>query len=114
MAERKVTSVPQIVLLQPEAAIHERAINWLASTGIIVAGSNKWTFIHQTFFDYCFAREFVEQGGDLVEQIVHSDQGIIHSPSFDTSYHVYEGDRSCSVLERSDSLIFHRRHKISP
>lgn len=80
MAQHQVTSVPQTVLLQPDAAIHERAINWLASTGIIVAGSNKWTFIHQTFFDYCFAREFVEHGGDLVEQIVHSDQGLFIRP----------------------------------
>jgi hypothetical protein len=80
MAQHQVTSVPQTVLLQPEAAIHERAINWLASTGIITAGSNKWTFIHQTFFDYCFAREFVEQGGDLVEQIVNSDQGLFIRP----------------------------------
>lgn len=80
MAKQKVTSVPQTVLLQPEANIKERAINWLASTGIIVAGSNKWTFIHQTFFDYCFARKFVEQGDDLIKLIVSSDQGIFYRP----------------------------------
>jgi hypothetical protein len=80
MAQHQVTSVPQSVLLIPDLAILDQAIKWLASTGIIISGSNKWAFIHQTFFDYCFAREFVEQGNNLVDEIVQSDQGLFIRP----------------------------------
>jgi hypothetical protein len=58
----------------------EQAANWLASAGILVSGKTDWTFLHQTFFDYCYARHFVEQGGDIVDIVLKSSQGIFERP----------------------------------
>ena len=52
------------------------SISWLASKGILVESKSGWTFLHQTFFDYCFARFFVERQGDIVQEIIHSPQGL--------------------------------------
>lgn len=80
MSKHQVINVPKTRLIQPELKQFERTIDWLASTGIIVGSNDNWVFIHQTFFDYCFARDFVERGNNLVDEIIHSDQGLFIRP----------------------------------
>lgn len=80
MSDHQVINVPKSYLLQPEMKHLEKTISWLASIGIIVESNTNWVFIHQTFFDYCFARDFVEQGKNLIEVIQESDQGLFIRP----------------------------------
>jgi hypothetical protein len=80
MSKHQVISVPKSVLLQPDLAYLEHATSWLASIGVVVQAKNNWTFIHQTFFDYCYAREFVENGENLVDVILQSSQGLFVRP----------------------------------
>lgn len=105
MAQNQVTSVPQSVLLKLDLAFLDQAIKWLASTGIIISGSNKWTFIHQTFFDYCFAREFVEQGNNLVDEIVQSDQGIFIRPLLIQVISYMRGTNPTQYLQALSTLL---------
>ncbi len=70
------TSAPQSVLFTPQAQNLEQAARWLASAGILVPSVTEWSFLHQTFFDYCYARQFVESGKSLTESILQSDQGL--------------------------------------
>ena len=78
MDREKRTSAPRsITLIRPEL---ESAAVWLASAGIILQSKTGWTFLHQTFFDYCYARRFVEQGGDIVSIVLASSQGIFERP----------------------------------
>jgi len=105
MAQNKVTSVPQSVLLQPDLASLDQAIKWLASTGIIISGSNKWTFIHQTFFDYCFAHEFVEEGNNLVDTIVQSDQGLFIRPLLIQVISYMRGTNPAQYLQALSTLL---------
>jgi len=106
MAQNQTTSVPQSVLLQPGMSSLNHAINWLASIGIIISGSNKWTFIHQTFFDYCFAREFVEQGKILVDEIIESDQGLFIRPLLLQVITYMRGTNSAQYLKDLTTLLF--------
>ncbi|RPJ78060.1 MAG: hypothetical protein EHM20_04840 [Alphaproteobacteria bacterium] len=48
----------------------EKAIDWFLSTGILVDSKSNLSFLHQTFFDYCFARKFVEESRDIVGEIL--------------------------------------------
>ncbi len=80
MDSRQRTSAPQSVLQTSETRHLERAVNWLASTGILIRGKTDWNFIHQTFFDYCYARRFVEQGNNIFETLLASKQGVFERP----------------------------------
>lgn len=80
MDRHQRTSAPQSLLAAPGAAHLARAVGWLASAGIIVPGATEWTFLHQTFFDYCYARRFVERGGRLAETVLQGDQGLFARP----------------------------------
>lgn len=74
------TSVPESVLQALPEADAASAVDALASAGLLVPGATEWTFLHQTFFDYCYARFFVEDGGDLAATVLASDQGLFARP----------------------------------
>jgi len=76
MNREQRTSAPLAIFSRPESQRLTAAVNWLTSEGIIVRTSSEWTFLHQTFFDYCYARQFVEDDGNLSEAILRGDQGL--------------------------------------
>ncbi len=80
MDQQQRTAAPQSLLQTAETAHLEQAVNWLASIGILLPGKTEWSFLHQTFFDYCYARQFVEDGGDIVSTIFASKQGLFERP----------------------------------
>ena len=63
LARDRRTSVPRTMFVSPPLAHLDRAVRWLASEGVLIPGPTEWGLLHQTFFDYCFARRFVEGGG---------------------------------------------------
>ena len=54
----------------------EQALDWLQSISILISNNNYWTFMHQTFLDYCYARRFVAEKSNLHEELSSSNQGI--------------------------------------
>ena len=71
------TSTPQAVFGTPETSHLDAAWRWLASADIIVRRNTRLSFMHQTFFDYCYARQFVEDGGSISEIILAGIQGLL-------------------------------------
>lgn len=53
-----------------------RILAWLASQGVVSVSGSAVTFLHQTFFDYLFARRFVDAGLSLVEHLQQSPQTL--------------------------------------
>lgn len=73
--EQKI-SVPHTLFYTSKSKNTKKALTWLASKGVLIENKLGWTFLHQTFFDYCFARFFVERKGDIVDEIMQSPQGL--------------------------------------
>ncbi len=78
MSANRTTSVPQVVLEAPEHQGLALATQYLVSQSMIERGERgaTWTFLHQTFFDYCYARCFVGQGRSLADSILSGPQGL--------------------------------------
>ncbi len=76
MNANQEVSVPRSWLRAQGDAELDAAANWLASHGILIASRDRWTLLHQTLFDYCYAKSFVEQGKSLYETIAEGDQGL--------------------------------------
>ncbi|MEO9803421.1 MAG: ATP-binding protein [Reichenbachiella sp.] len=55
---------------------HYSAIEYLKSNTLLVETNDEVQFFHQTFFDYCFARQFVESGRSVEEYILNNHQGL--------------------------------------
>jgi hypothetical protein len=77
MHREQTPSAPQSVWLEARL---EEAANWLASEGIFLGLGTEWTFLHQTFFDYCYARFFVESGDSISQTILSGNQGLNARP----------------------------------
>lgn len=99
------TSVPQSMFATPETQHLERAVNWLASAGILIPGATEWSFLHQTFFDYCYARRFVESGMCLAEAILNSDQGLFARPQLIHVLSYLRGSNPRTYLRELQNLL---------
>ena len=52
-------------------------INYLSTEGIIsYSADRKIQFIHQSFFDYAYARTFIENGKKITESLYTQHQGL--------------------------------------
>lgn len=76
MNTRQSTVVTRTFFYESDKQHLEKAIDWLLSTGILVDTKSNLSFLHQTFFDYCFARKFVDEGKNIVDEILNSPQGL--------------------------------------
>lgn len=48
----------------------------LASENVLVLADGRYRFFHETFFDYAFARRFVQKGGSLLNLLLSSEQHL--------------------------------------
>lgn len=113
MDESQRTSAPQSLLHTKETNHLQQAVSWLARNGILLPDASNWAFLHQTFFDYCYARQFVDSGGDIVTAVLSSKQGIFERPKLlqiiaylrGSDHHRYIHSLNC--LFNAPNLRFH-------
>ncbi len=55
---------------------HFTSVEYLKSNGLLVESQDEIQFFHQTFFDYCFAKQFVERGLSIEKYILSNHQGL--------------------------------------
>jgi hypothetical protein len=51
-------------------------IFYLNSNQLLIEENKELHFFHQTFYEYCFAKQFVENGGNLENYIIENDQSL--------------------------------------
>ncbi|HVF05243.1 MAG TPA: hypothetical protein VNA20_10405 [Frankiaceae bacterium] len=71
MNDRQELSVPEPVVDE-----FDQQVKVMASQGVIAVGDGRVTFFHETFFDYCFARQFLGSGDSLRELLARSEQDL--------------------------------------
>ncbi len=112
MDRRQHTSAPRSILARPETEHLEPAARWLASAGILVPGATEWSFLHQTFFDYCYAKRFVEEGGSLSETVLGGDQGLLARPRIVHVLSYLRGSGDGAHLSEIQTLLLDGRLRV--
>jgi hypothetical protein len=82
MEKDERTSAPFFIFDDADSKHLKSAVLFLESQGILQrenTGSN-WNFLHQTFYDYAYARFFVASGQSLSQKIFSSPQGLTERP----------------------------------
>lgn len=51
-------------------------IQYLLSNQLIINEESEIQFFHQTFYDYCFSRQFVEKGNDIFRYLNENEQNL--------------------------------------
>jgi hypothetical protein len=125
------TSAPQSIFSEPDTQHLDAAVQWLASQRILIPTGaqsglvqlhTEWCFLHQTFFDYCYAKRFVERGEHLFENIRDGEQGLFSRPQViqvlsylrgaDPAAYSRELSRLLNASESEAALRFHLRDHI--
>jgi hypothetical protein len=106
MDRERRTLAPQSIFARPDTQHLDGATRWLASAGILVRSGTGWSFLHQTFFDYCYARQFVDSGGSLSEVILTGYQGLFARPQLVQVLAYLRGSGSSGFLPEVN-LLFH-------
>jgi hypothetical protein len=75
MALHQRTTTP-LASLRALGSSLDRAVGWLASEGILVSARDTAAFFHQTFFDFLYAKRFVDRGESLVTHLLAGPQGL--------------------------------------
>jgi len=62
----------------PEALLDDlaEAARYLEREGLLQRERNQWSFFHQTFLDYCYARRFVVNSRSLSHEVLKGPQGL--------------------------------------
>ncbi len=55
---------------------YSKELNYLKSRAIVFQENNRIQFFHQSFYDYVFSKQFVENGCSLVESIIENNQSL--------------------------------------
>ncbi len=55
---------------------HEGALEAMASEGVVVLDASGVSFFHASFFDYAFARGFINRNESLVDWLMATEQGL--------------------------------------
>ncbi len=71
MSERHQLRAPEEILDD-----FAEAARYLAHAGLLKRERGKWAFLHETFFDYCYARRFVAGNRSLSEVVLAGPQGL--------------------------------------
>lgn len=82
MEKDERTSAPFFIFDDADSKHLKSAVLFLESQGILQkesTGSN-WNFLHQTFYDYSYARFFVASGQSLSQKVFSSPQGLTERP----------------------------------
>lgn len=104
MEKDERTSAPFFIFDDADSKHLKSAVLFLESQGILQrenTGSN-WNFLHQTFYDYAYARFFVASGQSLSQKIFSSPQGLTERPLLQ---HVLGFLRSTNPQEYERELI---------
>jgi hypothetical protein len=62
--------------LKPFLGLFADEIDFLRSSGILNEADKEVQFFHQTFFDFAFAKQFVQNGNSVTNYILESHQGL--------------------------------------
>jgi len=72
----KMYNKQQITIKNQFSIEFDTEITYLLSNQLIVLENSNIQFFHQTFYDYCFSRQFVESGTDIYQYLNENEQNL--------------------------------------
>jgi len=112
----KMHSSQSITVSQHYFENYTKELNYMESERLIKKEGVMLQFFHQTFYDYVFAKRFVEKGENLVHYIKRQEQSILirFAVKMILSYlREYDNDIYIGLLKElfsNDEILFHIKH----
>lgn len=104
MSERQRLAVPMTVLDQDDLADDAQV---LESEHVLVRDGRQYAFFHEAFFDYAFARRWIERRQTLTEFLLGGEQELfLRGQVRQVLLHLHDDD-SDRFIEEAEALLLH-------
>ncbi|MET7395963.1 hypothetical protein ABZS66_20965 [Dactylosporangium sp. NPDC005572] len=104
MSERQRLAIPVTVLDHDDLAEDAQV---LESEHVLVRDGRNYAFFHESFFDYAFARQWIERGQTLVEFLLGSEQDLFRRGQVrQVLGHLHDDDPN-RFIEEAEALLLH-------
>jgi hypothetical protein len=92
----------------PEALLDDlaEAARYLEREGLLQRERNRWSFFHQTFLDYCYARRFVVNSRSLSHEVLKGPQGLFERSLIVQVLAYLRGTETASYERELTALLF--------
>lgn len=84
---------------------------YLQSVGLVNTSKNEIQFFHQTFYDFCFAKRFVEKGESLTEFILKKNQTLFVRSAVKMILNFQRTDNHDSYIENYQEIITSSKYR---
>jgi hypothetical protein len=101
MTETKKLTCPIRLWSKSDIVVVER----LVSKGFLTKTSNQVQFFHQTFFDYVFARSFIQSEQSLIQYIFDNHQGLFIRPHIKSILDFLRGEDEVSYQNQLEAIL---------
>jgi len=102
----KMMETSQIVV--PEATLDDlsESAHYLEREGLLRRERRRWSFFHQTFLDYCYARRFVASSRSLSREVLDGAQGLFERSLIVQVLAYLRGTETASYERELTALLF--------
>lgn len=113
MSEKQILSAPEIFLDE-----YSSIASKMASENVLVHQNGRYSFFHEAFFDYAFARQFVARDKDLIQLLQKEGQGLFRRAQVRQVLHflrTFDQEAYVQTLENllaSPSIRFHLKEVV--
>jgi hypothetical protein len=94
----EMTRTQQLSVPREKLDRFELFVQQMASEGVLAFERGRYSFGHESFFDYCFARGFVASDGDLTTFLTATEQHLFRRAQVRQVLAYLAGFGSCSLL----------------
>jgi len=102
MSQRQRLAVPITILDEGDLADDAQV---LESEHVLVRDGQQYAFFHEAFFDYAFARQWINRGQTLVDFLLGSDQELFRRGQVRQVLSQLHGDEPGRFLEEVEALL---------
>lgn len=85
--------------------------DYLKSSGIVTETDKEIQFFHQTFFDFAFAKQFVQRGNPVINYMLENHQGLFIRSSLKMIIGFLREQNHAAYLKALETILFSSKYR---
>ena len=107
MSQHQTLSVPERVVDE-----HDDDAGFMASSGVLFYENRRYSFFHESFFDYVFANDFLDSGASICDLLLSAEQHLFRRGQVRQILVLQRSENYETYLENVDEILRHERIRL--
>ena len=107
MSQHQTLSVPERVVNE-----YDDDAGFMASSGVLFYENRRYSFFHESFFDYVFANDFLYSGASICDLLLSAEQHLFRRGQVRQILVLQRSENYETYLENIDEILRHERIRL--